>query len=247
MSRFDPDETPEDLSDWLKAGFRRTDALGWRRWNFDLLKALTWQRAGVRDPLAAAQWSAAGVTPATVQDWVAANIRSSEAVRWNEFGFDLAGAREAVKKGQTPESVFQQRSATAASGAASGIGGMVRASRMHGEYKKFLDSGVPHNVLTGYFSANWTDDEAVSWAKVGVQAVDARVWIRLGMHPTEVAGLPDPITVIEEWWRAGIPFDELSDWLGAGLSAEEAVEQRQSGVTQEQAAALRALRRGGML
>jgi hypothetical protein len=243
VSRFDPDEPPEDLTDWLKAGFRRTDAIGWRRWNFDLLQAQTWHRAGVRDPLAAAQWSAAAVTPATVKDWMAAGVTSSEAVRWNEFGYGLTSAREAVKKGLSPESVFQQRSATASSR----IGGMARASRMHGEYKRFLDSGVPHNVLSGYFAANWTDDEALAWARVGIQAVDARVWIRLGMHPSEVDGLSDPLVVIEEWWRAGIPFDELSDWLGAGLSAAEAVEQRKSGVTQEQAAALRALRRGGSL
>jgi hypothetical protein len=121
-----------------------------------------------------------------------------------------------------------------------GIGGQIQA---------FLRSGVSHEVMAGYLQNEWTDAEAVSWAKEGVTAWDARVWQTLGLVAAEAGELAraerKPAEVMRAWWRAGIPFDEVADWLGAGLSPEEAVAQRESGVTVEQAAALRALRRGG--
>jgi hypothetical protein len=47
--------------------------------------------------------------------------------------------------------------------------------------------------------------------------------------------------VVAEWWRAGVPLDEVASWLTAGLSAAEAVQQRAEGVTPEQARAFAAL------
>jgi hypothetical protein len=52
-----------------------------------------------------------------------------------------------------------------------------------------------------------------------------------------------PLTVIRDWWRAGIPFDEVADWIGAGLDARQAGAQREQGVTAADAAQLRAQRR----
>ncbi|HEX4700668.1 MAG TPA: hypothetical protein VH352_00940, partial [Pseudonocardiaceae bacterium] len=83
------------------------------------------------------------------------------------------------------------------------------------------------------------------------QAWDARMWQAIGLTAAEAGELSKadqtPATVIKEWWRAGIPFDEVAEWIGAGLTSAEAVTQRANGVTVEQAAALRALRRGGAL
>ena len=84
MSRYgDPGDrgrSPEDLTAWLRAGLRRSEALAWRRWNFSLEQANGWLAAGVDEALTAAQWQVAGVTPATVGGWMAAAITASEAV-----------------------------------------------------------------------------------------------------------------------------------------------------------------------
>lgn len=239
MRRFDGDEEPEDLTAWLAAGIRRVDALAWRRWNFKLDEVIAWRNAGVKDALSAAQWGAAAVTPQTVRDWMDANITSAQAVRWHEFGYDLKRASEATKQGRGPEAAYQQRQQSVSS--------TFLNSPLQSRYRQFLQSGVPTNVLAGYLQANWTDEEALSWAKLGISYADAKIWARIGLVPAESQGLGDPMTVIEEWWRSGIPYEEVADWLGAGLTAAEAVEQRESGVTREQAAALRALRRGGAL
>jgi hypothetical protein len=254
MSRYgDPDDRdrpPEDLTAWLGAGLRRSEALAWRRWNFSLEEAGGWRAAGVHDALAAAQWQVAGVTPATLGGWLAASITAGEAVHWHEFGFSLAQAGEHKKNGVTPEQAFNQGQKSTQSmrmvGTTSAVAGV-----MHPPVDKFLKAGVPHSVLGGYLQTQWFDDEAVGWARQGIAAWDARDWRNLGLVPAEAAELQNAeVTVhqvVRDWWQAGIPFDEVADWLGAGLSAAEAAEQRAAGITVEQAAALRALRRGGAL
>lgn len=249
MRRFDDpddrDQPPEDLTAWLAAGMRRVDAMAWRRWNFTLDDANRWRSAGVREALTAAQWSIAGVDPDTVGEWFAAKITVGEAIRWHEFGFTLDEAKTNLRNGHSPDDAYrnQQRLAniSATHGVAVGGGG----DAVH----KFVTSGVPHNVLAGYLDAQWTDAEAIAWAKQGIQAWDARHWQTIGLVAAEAGELTkagrNPAEVMREWWRAGIPFDEVADWLGAGLSPAEAVAQREAGVTVEQAAALRALRRGG--
>jgi hypothetical protein len=239
----DPDgRPPEDLTAWLAAGMRRVEALAWRRWNFTLADAKQWRAGGVGEALTAAQWHIAGVTPETVGDWFTARITVGEAIRWHEFGFDLEQARKFTSQGKGPEEAYNQRRpkstpmATAIGGASSGYAGRIR---------EFMQAGVPHEVMGTYLAAQWTDDEALSWATAGIQAAAARLWQLIGLVPAEARELTvDPAEVIRDWWRAGIPYDEVADWLGAGLTAEEAVAQRADGVTVEQAAALRALRRG---
>jgi hypothetical protein len=252
VRRFnDPDDRnrpPEDLTAWLAAGMRRVDAQAWRRWNFSLDEAKQWRAVGVREALTAAQWSAAGVQPAGVHDWVDAKITVAEAIRWHEFGFSFEQAREHTKQGRGPDDAYQQQhqsrfnTAGMVSGAASSLGGRVQA---------FLQAGVSHQVMGSYLQTQWTDDEALAWSKEGIQAWDARVWQAIGLTPPEAGELAKggaaPTQVMRDWWRSGIPFDEVADWLGAGLTPDEAVAQRKSGVTVEQAAALRALRRGGAL
>lgn len=247
MSRYDENDEPrEDLSAWLAAGIRRADALTWRRWNFTLVDARRWRAAGVREALGAAQWQAAGVGPEQVAEWTSATISATEAVRWREFGFDIHQAREHLRNGRGPEEAFGLHAPMRRIPAS----GTVRYGPARGERaRSFAEAGVPPEVMRSYLFLQWTDDEAVAWARQGIQAWDAKIWQSIGITPAEADELQeadvDPHHVVQEWWRAGIPFEEVADWLGAGLSPAEAVEQRAAGVTVEQAAALRALRRGG--
>jgi hypothetical protein len=257
VRRFDgPDEgdrPPEDLTAWLAAGMRRVDALAWRRWNFTLEDATRWRRAGVAEALTAAQWQVAGVDPDTVGDWFAARITVGEAIRWHEFGFTLDQAKEHVRNGRNPEDAYSRRQGSTTGSAGPSFGAIRRAVAGQfmgaGGLSAFLQAGVQHVVMGGYVQLQWTDEDAIAWAKQGIQAWDARLWRELGLTPAEAAELDkakvSPLDVLRDWWRAGIPFDEVADWLGAGLTPAEAVAQRESGVTVEQAAALRALRRGG--
>jgi hypothetical protein len=242
VRRFnDPEDSnrpPEDLTAWLAAGLRRVEAQLWRRWNFSLDDAKRWRAAGVMEALTAAQWQVAGAAPDTVSEWVDAKITVGEAIRWHEFGFNLEQAKEHAKKGESPDTAYQK-----------GQSAMGRTAQA--PTRPFLNAGVPPELLVGYVHSQWTDDEAIKWAKQGVQSWDARMWREMGLTAVEAGELTKakttPADVMRDWWRAGIPFDEVADWLGAGLSAEEAAKQRESGVTAEQAAALRALRRGGMI
>jgi hypothetical protein len=253
MRRFgdqdDPDRPPEDLTSWLAAGLRRVEALSWRRWNFTLDVAVRWRTAGVTEALGAAQWQAAGVRPETVGGWLEAEIGPSEAIRWHEFGFELDAAREHSKNGRTAEDAYHQQNTLRqySTPQASYLG----IAKQHDGINKLLQSGASHAVLRGYLEQQWFDDEAISWARAGIQAWDARMWQAIGLTAAEAGELSKadqtPATVIKEWWRAGIPFDEVAEWIGAGLTSAEAVTQRANGVTVEQAAALRALRRGGAL
>jgi hypothetical protein len=250
MRRFnDPGDRnwpPEDLTAWLAAGLRRVDALEWRRWHFTLEDAKQWRGAGVGDALTAAQWQIAGVDPTTVGDWFKARITVGEAIRWHEFGYTFEQAREHTKAGRSPDQAYSQRQVSPWTHR--GAQAMVTSfgnSRM----RAFLDAGVPHNVMGGYLEAQWTDDVAVAWSRLGIRAADAKLWLMIGLTPVEAGELEKATqtaaAVVHDWWRSGIPFDEVADWLGAGLTPEEAVAQREAGVTVEQAAALRALRRGG--
>lgn len=246
----DRDRPPEDLTAWMAAGMRRVEALAWRRWNFTLDEATRWRGSGVQDALMAAQWQAAGVRPDTVRGWLDAKIGAGEAIRWHEFGYNLETAREHAQRGEGPDDVFQKRHQTLQIGpmtrAAGGTGG---GGAMAQGIQRFMQSGASHELLRGYIDEQWFDDEALAWAKEGITAADARLWQTIGLTAIEAGELrkadQKPATVIRDWWRAGIPFDEVADWIGAGLSVQEAVDQRASGVTVEQAAALRALRRGG--
>lgn len=252
MRRFnDPDDRnrpPEDLTAWLAAGLRRVDALAWRRWNFTLSDAKQWRAAGVGEALTAAQWQIAGADPTTVTDWIEARITVGEAIRWHEFGFSFEDARDHTKAGRSPDQAYNQHRKSQTTG----WGGQTMATPLAtSRIRAFLKAGVPHNVMGGYLEAQWTDEEALTWSRLGIQAADARLWLMIGLTATEASELEKrkqtAAAVVRDWWRSGIPFDEVADWLGAGLTPEEALDQREAGVTVEQAAALRALRRGGAI
>jgi hypothetical protein len=229
---------------WLGAGFTTEQAQIWLRWRIPLETAVAWRAAGVPDGLRATQWSIAGVRPETVGDWRAAGVEAAEAVRWHEMGFPWSAVRTLKGKGLTPDKAFEERNQSVQTHTVSGgtthlLPHFVQQSQA---------AGIPPDVMHSYLMAQWTDDDALTWARQLVPAIDARLWQLLGIRPVEAGRLTRqgqrPEEAIREWWRAGIPYDEVADWLGAGLSAQEAVAQRTRGITVEQAAALRALRNG---
>lgn len=240
---------PEKLAVWLAAGFTREDAEIWRRWRFKLARAEAWRQRGVFDGLRAAQWQTAGVGPRTVEAWRAAGIGAPEAVRWHELGYALDAAKAEKKKGNGPEQAFAQaHQARSAYVSSTNIAVSRRVARggRGGPLAHFQQSGVDPRIMHSYMQHQWFDEEALEWAKQGIEAQDAYIWYELGLTASEAGRLAiqgrSPGDVIREWWSAGIPFGEVGDWIGAGLSAQEAVEQRTEGITTEQAAALRALR-----
>jgi hypothetical protein len=240
---------PEELAVWLAAGFAREDAQNWRRWRFKRAQAETWTQRGVLDGLRAAQWQTAGVTPETVEAWRAAGIGAPEAVRWHELGYALDAVKAEKQRGNGPEQAFAQAhqasSASVSSRSRRASHGVVRGGPS-GPLAQFQQSGVDPRIMHSYMQHQWFDEEALEWAKEGIEAQDAYTWYELGLTASEAGRLViqgrSPGDVIREWWSAGIPFGEVADWIGAGLSAQEAFEQRTKGVTAEQASALRALR-----
>ena len=251
----EPDDgEPEELARWLAAGFTGEAADVWRRWRFTIARAQSWAVAGVDEGLHAAQWSTAGVTPATVEQWRQAGIGPGEAVRWHEFGYELASARIQKASGRSPDEAFAQahqqqaapptaRMATrnvVGRGLAGPLGGLP------GSLRGLQEAGVDPRLIRSYMQHQWMDETAVAWATQGIDAVDAYMWHDLGLTPAEAGRLElqgrTVGDVVREWWSAGIPFKEFADWIGAGLTAAEAVEQRARGITAEHAASLRALR-----
>lgn len=247
----EPDPEPEPLDEWIAAGIPREEAETWRNWRYRISEAQAWRRAGVHGGLPAAQWSTAGVTPDTVNQWRVAAIDATEAVNWHELGFGLEEARRHKSSGRTPSQAWEQENASRQAGSMSFVtsrgAGRIGGRRGPGrDIEKFMEAGVPGQVMHSYMIRQWFDDIALAWAREGIDAADAQLWQELGLKPSEAGRLTRKgITVFEtvrDWWRAGVPMDEVADWLGAGLKPEEAADQRARGVTAEQAATLRALR-----
>lgn len=250
-----PEDGPEPLEDWVRAGVPRDEAETWRNWRYRIKEAMAWRDAGVYGGLPAAQWSTARVTPSTVDQWRAAGIDATEAVSWHELGFGLGEATRHRAQGLTPAQAFDQQQAAVRQ---AGFSAARRARLRHAgrrfppgdAIEKFLEEmrtrQISGEVVHSYLTLQWFDDVAISWAKEGVEAVEAQLWQELGLKPAEAARLTrQGVTVLQtvrEWWRAGIPLDEVADWIGAGLRPDEAADQRARGITAEQAATLRALR-----
>jgi len=238
---------PDDL--WQHEGFTPDQIAVFRQWRIGLPEAKVWRQAGVTVAQQVVQWRVAGVKPDEVASWRAAGIESAEAVQWHELGRDLQGVQEAKRQGSTPATLRGQQPglqmrppATHAVGWVSAGGG----SALHDGLRRFQEAGVPPQVMHSYLSRQWFDEDALAWARAGIDAADAAMWRMLAVTPEEAKRLSakgaSPADTVRAWWQAGIPFDEVAAWIGAGLSPQEAAEQRTKGVTAEQAAAMRALR-----
>ena len=116
--------------------------------------------------------------------------------------------------------------------------------RGSGPVQTFVEAGVPPQMLYSYTARQWFDDEAVAWAKAGIDAGEAPVWKALGLRPDEASRLVRTgatlADTVRDWWRAGIPIDEVAHWIGAGLTPETAVRERS-----ERRVGTARLRRGG--
>lgn len=245
----DDRDTAADLAAWHRQGFSDEQAGLFRRWRFTLAQAVAWRQAGVPDGVQAAQWVTAGVTPDSVDRWRAAGIDAGQAVHWHEIGYDLAAATDAIRRGLTPQTAFGQRPSPHFQRGP--VASAMRSSRLppgvRGDIiRRFLDAGVPPQIMHDYLAGDWTAEDALPWAKAGVESRDAIVWRALGLSAAEAGRLSrkgeHAVDTVRDWWQAGIPFGEVADWIGAGLTAQEAASQRARGITAEQAATLRALR-----
>jgi hypothetical protein len=255
----EPDEEPEELAVWLSAGFERAEAENWRRWRFTIARAREWQQQGVDDGLEAAQWQTAGVSVETVIHWRAASVAAGEAAHWRELGFSLEQVRIHKRHGRGPMDAFRLINAQSMNVRQAGAGrwvgiapagpsaqAFIAGGTVGSPVHRFQQSGVDPRLMHGFMRCGWMDEDAVEWARNGIEAQDAYLWFDLGLKAVEAGRLVvegrTPGDLVREWWDTGIPFEEVADWIGAGLTATEAFEQRANGVTVEQAAALRALR-----
>lgn len=257
----EPDEEPEEIGRWLEEGFDRETAETWRQWRFSISKARAWRESGIEEGIEAAQWKTAGATPDSVGDWLGAEIDAGEAVHWHEYGFSLEQARVHKQHGRGPAEAFRVLNPPVQNVVQGRVGGWVARGPMSsaqilparlggmvpgGPLQRFHQSGADPRLMHGYLQCGWIDDDAVEWARQGIEAHDAYTWSDLGLKAVEAGRLVlqgrTPGDVVHEWWSTGIPFEEVAEWIGAGLSAAEALGQRTQGITAEHAASLRALR-----
>ncbi|MEV4170518.1 hypothetical protein [Nonomuraea sp. NPDC049709] len=256
-----------DPAPYRAAGIPADEAHLWWRWRLTAAHAAAWRRAGIADPALATQWATARVTPETLAVCRAAGLTAAEALLWHEYEFTPDEAIDFKRRGLTPDQAFdirlgrKPRPADDTSGpgdafsslmSLTGGGVATEAGAWTGDPQDRAQRFVARAgnadglLLFGYINDDWLDDEAIAWARHGVDAPTARMWQDLGLRPAEAKrylqrGL-NPMAVARAWWQAGIPFEETASWAGAGLTPEEAVEQRARGVTAEQAETLRALR-----
>jgi hypothetical protein len=239
---------PRDEAERLyAAGFELPEAVAWRE-RFGTHDALRWRAAGVTSLRVARAWLVAGVNAVEVAGWQQAGIGFAEAAAWHEFGYSLAEAKELKANGHSPSDAFrrQVKARPSSRPRAMPSRSWLPPSTPTQRFVEKLRSKGNNRVIHGYFMRQWVDDEAVSWAELGIDAADALVWKTFGIEPAEAAKLAQAgataAGTMRAWWEAGIPPDEVAAWLGAGLTAEEAAAQRTAGVTADRAAVLRALR-----
>jgi hypothetical protein len=189
-----------------------------------------------------------------VGDWRAAGItEAGEAVRWHEMGFTLDAARVHKRQGRGPVDAFRITQSQSQPLNVVRLGSTVMRNAMGAvpavpgnPFQVFHQAGVDPRAIGSYMQRSWVDEEAVEWARRGIEAQDAYLWFDLGLRAAEAGRLVQqgrtPGDVVREWWTVGIPYEEAAEWIGAGLSAVETAEQRANGVTVEHAASLRALR-----
>jgi hypothetical protein len=219
---------PQILHSYMARQWFDDEAVAWAKEGIDGAEAPVWKALGLR-PDEAARLVRKGVTLAgTVRDWWRAGIPIGEVAGW-------------IGAGLTPEEALRQRS-----GRGVATSRVMRAGP-GGPVQKGVEAGVPPQQKPhSNMARQGSDDEAVAWAREGIDGAEAPIWKALGHRPDEARRLVRKgVTLagtVRDWWRAGIPIGEVADWTGAGLTPEEAVGQRAKGITAEHAAALRALR-----
>ncbi len=204
-------------------------------------EAVAWAKAGI-DGAEAPIWKALGLRPDEARRLVRKGATLAGIVRdWWRAGIPIAEVANWIGAGVTPEEAFRQRRA--------GRAATSRATQAGPGWdpgQKVSEAGAPAQMRHSGRARQWLDDEAVAWAKAGIDGAEAPIWKALGLRPDEAGHLDRNGTTLADtvrnWWQAGIPIAEVADWVGAGLTPKEAAGQRAKGITAEHAAALRALR-----
>lgn len=234
---------PEALHEWHERGFRIGDARIWIAEGFQITDADRWRTVGVYRPEAAREWRTAGATPYTVDRLLRAGMTPRDAVRWREFGVPAEQAADRHLAGETP--------------GPQGVLSRLRRRRrprpdsdkltpeQHATMRALLGAGITAETARGYLDGGWAGAEAETWARRGIAPADALIFRALGLSAAESTRLlgagHDAIAVMTQWWRAGVPIDEVAAWSAAGFTAAEAAGRRAAGADLERAKILRAL------
>jgi hypothetical protein len=219
---------PQMLYSYMARQWFDDEAVAWAREWIDAGEAPVWKALGLR-PNEASRLARNGVTLAgAIRDWWQAGIPIGEVADW-------------IGTGLTPEAAVWRRC-----GRSLATARVRRGGRGLAPVHTFAEAGAPPQMLPSHVTRQVSDDEAVAWAKQGIDGAEAPVWKALALRPNEARRLVrNGVTLagtVRDWWQAGIPIGEVADWIGAGLTPKEAAGQRAKGITAEHAAALRALR-----
>ncbi|MEV5559475.1 hypothetical protein AB0L44_37960 [Nonomuraea wenchangensis] len=237
--------SPEPLHEWRRRGFTIAEARRWIDDGFSIGNAERWRGSGVYAAADARSWRTAGATPYTVDLWLRAGMTPRDAVQWREMGYSpeeaadrhLAGERphprgllwRLLHRGEPPGGAFADE------------------ERSH-SMRELLRAGIPAGRARAYVEAGWTGAAGVEWAERDIEAGQAQVFEALGLSAREAGRVltsgQDAISLMTEFWRAGVPIDEVADWRAAGFTGEEAARLRAEGTGVEQAKVLRALTEG---
>jgi hypothetical protein len=219
---------PQMLYSYMARQWFDDEAVAWASEGIDAGEAPVWKALGLR-PNEASRLARNGTTlAATVRDWWRAGIPIGEVAHW-------------IGAGLTTEAAVWRRSRRRVA-----AGRVRRGGRSRAPVQTFVEASAPPQMLSSYVTRQVLDDEAVAWARQGIDGAEAPIWKALALRPNEARRLVRKgatlAGTVRDWWQAGIPIGEVADWIGAGLTPKEAAGQRAKGITAEHAAALRALR-----
>ena len=169
----------------------------------------------------AAPWTAEGVPADEARIWWAYGLSPPQASEWRKAGVSAASAQQLAKAGITPDQAVTHREEDVAI-----LGAAAHFSDKIGD--------CDPTVAQTYLLERWYDDEAVQWARSGIDAPHARVWAELGLAPSDGYRLISQgetlVSVLRAWWNTRIPLDEVPAWVGAGHSPREAADRYARGL-----------------
>ncbi|MDA0637231.1 hypothetical protein OUY22_27835 [Nonomuraea sp. MCN248] len=244
-TRYADEPGPEPLHEWRRRGFTVAEARRWIDGGFPVGEAERWRDSGVYTASGARAWRTAGATPYTVDLWLRAGMTPRDAVRWRELGYPPEEAADRHLAGERPHPRGLLRRWLRREDRPGSAFADEESSR---GMRELLRAGVPAGRARAYVEGGWTGATGVEWARRGVEPGQARVFEALGLSPREavrvLASGQDALALMAEFWRAGVPIDEVAAWRAAGFTGEEAARMRVEGVGVEQAEVLRALTEG---